>query len=387
MADVRSLLRQQRAARRIEHPHAAYADSGKLLCTLCHEHIKADSLWDGHIRGAGHRQRIQALQAKGNDGEKPESQTHSHKRKLDEDDEMLDVPETEEEAVRKKRSKPDMTLAPLEDAPTPSADQVKPGEATAKKEEAIKVAPKPLTPPSLQRRTSTTPVLGVEIQIPSRPATPIGLGRDGTSGSGAATTTSASATSTPKIGPGKSPSVPATAGFVGNGTSAPLVAASTSTPVSQPAVDEDEWAAFEADVINGAAPKFPTAAIPSEVVITAPAMTAEEVAAKAQEEDQDKRKALADIELEDEKEEATRALELEFEEMEELEARVRKLKERREALRQQKSDTVPSAALSDDKERPAAAGKENGVAEEEEEDDDGEDDEDEDDWAGFRFRA
>ncbi|PHH77725.1 hypothetical protein CDD83_4093 [Cordyceps sp. RAO-2017] len=109
MADVRSLLRQQRAMRRIEHPHAVYTEAGRLLCTLCREQIKADSLWDKHLQSEGHRYRQRDRDAA---AEQPASHaaaaTQQQKRKLDVDDggdgEI-------EEAVRRKRSKQDMAPA------------------------------------------------------------------------------------------------------------------------------------------------------------------------------------------------------------------------------------------------------------------------------------
>jgi zinc finger protein 830 len=148
-------------------------------------------------------------------------------------------------------------------------------------------------------------------------------------------------------------------------------------------VDDDVWAAFEADLVHGAN-KSPAVAgfANSEAIISAPAMSAAELAAKSEEEDQEKRRTLADIQIEDEKEDATRALETEFEIMEELEARAKKLRERREALRRQ-SVTEATATVPDKVQKGPALGKENSVVEEDEEDED----EDEDDWVGFRFRG
>ncbi len=119
MADARSLLRQQRAARRIVHVHAAYSDTGKLLCSLCHETVKAESLWEGHLRSSGHRERLPAAQlahapgmSNGDpavNGRATDEAWHSHKRKHSrtEDADELDV-EMEDDGVRKKRSRPDM---------------------------------------------------------------------------------------------------------------------------------------------------------------------------------------------------------------------------------------------------------------------------------------
>ncbi|KAL8339320.1 hypothetical protein RB598_007576 [Gaeumannomyces tritici] len=245
MADVRSLLRQQRA-RRIDHPHAAYSDAGKLLCLVCHQPVKPES-WDAHVGTSTHRHRAAAKEF-----EPPAEPAQGPKRKNDE-----------------------------------------PEDKDAKRRTAAVMPPNtprraPHTPPL---RQSGTPGLGVELQIPSRPATPNAREGLGLRISPVERTTN------------KAP----TAGFTAD------------------KVDEDEWAAFEAEV-------------------------AEQVAAE---------------QMEDEREEATRALETEFEEMEELEARVRRLKERREALRVRtvvKVDKTSPKEASDDE------------------------DESEDDWDAFRFR-
>ncbi|CAM1505753.1 Fc.00g113900.m01.CDS01 [Cosmosporella sp. VM-42] len=340
MADVRSLLRQQRAYRRIEHPHAAYSDAGKLLCTICRDAVKTESLWEGHVQSEGHRTRAQKLQttAMANGQGQDSGVGAKQKRKHDEDDEDVDMGES----MRRKRSRPDIAIE---------------NEADKDRKDLT------LTPPPLARRTSATPSQGVELQIPSRPATP--AHRDGSSastpGGQANPITSQSATTTTL--PSRQPSS--------------LVAGSNT-----PQVDESEWAAFEADIAAA------SAAYDQDAIISAPAMTADEAAAavKAEEEAAEKRRAQVDVDLEDEKEEATRALEEEFEEMEELEARVRRLKEKREALRKRgesfSQEIVPA--------KPQELGKENSKApiEEEDEDEDEEDDDDEDDdWDGFRFRT
>ncbi|GKT52357.1 zinc finger protein [Colletotrichum spaethianum] len=354
MADVRSLLRQQRAARRIEHPYAAYSDAGKLLCTLCHEAIKSESLWDGHVRGSGHTTKLKAVQHASTDtnGSAAAGDTPSNKRKHDSDEDMED--EDAADAVRKKRSKTNMS--------TPSRLSL--GESDRDLKDVT------LTPPSLNRRTSTTPVQGVEIQIPSRPHTP--AYKDGTSSN-----------STPIVQPvGPSPLIPQEAASA-NATAAPAAqenGAAAKTGSGRAQVDEDEWAAFEADIAAATAPYS------EDAVIAAPAMTAEETAAaaKTEEEEQEKRRLAAEKDLLDEKEEATRALETEFEDMEELEARVRRLKEKREALRRQ-SDAGTAAPATRPMGKPAeATGKENVEAVGEEEEDE---DEDEDDFMGFRYRS
>ncbi|KAK3291232.1 uncharacterized protein B0H64DRAFT_410153 [Chaetomium fimeti] len=392
MADVRALLRQQRAARRIEHPHASYSDAGKLVCTVCSEQVKTESLWDGHLRSAGHRQRLQSIhQSSAKNGSNgyagfvdqgSEVQGSTNKRKLaDSDDDMADTDDTS--GSQRKRTKPD-------GSPTEHSQQET--RTPSKKDDTDKHG-KPITPP-LTRRTSGTPTAGVEMQIPSRPATP---------SAGGSRTPKAT---TPKAAPvGRSPLIPdeATASqqdaIRGPRTGAQPTSSTTTTTTAATAVpvDEDEWAAFEADLVHERKPAHKptaaataTAALDSGAVISAPVMSAAEIAAKSEEEERAKRRALADIQLEDEKEEATRALENEFEVMEELEARAKRLRERREALRVQSNGNggaMEGVVVADAGGKgPAAAanGKENAAVEEEEEE---EDDDDDDDWDGFRFRA
>lgn len=383
MADVRALLRQQRAARRIEHPHASYSDAGKLVCTVCSEHVKTESLWDGHLRSAPHRQRLQRLHqesakngtngyagfvGEGSDGKGPMA---SHKRKLSgSDEDMVD----QEDEARRKRTRPE-----------PSTERSPQETGTPAKKDGGHEPGKPITPP-FTRRTSGTPTAGVEMQMPSRPATPSAGGTP--------------MATTPKAAPiGRSPLIPdeatvsqqeairgtqPTSGSAASGATAAAAAPPPAVPV-----DEDEWAAFEADLVHGvtggkdsAKPAAP-AALNSDAVISAPVMSAAELAAKSEEEERARRRAMVDIQIEDEKEDATRALETEFDVMEELEARARKLRERREALRLQSNSAAAPAVAANDEEKGAAAGKENAAVQEDEEDDD----DDEDDWDGFRFRA
>ncbi|KAI1374427.1 hypothetical protein F4677DRAFT_167254 [Hypoxylon crocopeplum] len=377
MADARALLRAHRAENRIKHPHAAYSDAGKLLCKLCHEAVKSEALWEGHVRTPSHKKKLQALQSSQQTG----NGNGANKRKHDDvDDTMSDIDEDgTDDAVRKKRNKTEMV-------PTSQGSE------------------KRQTPPVLGRRTSNTPAQGVEIAIPSRPATPAAG--------------STSATSTPKAAPvGRSPLMGSDANNTPPNTSVPSAQA-TSFPIStqplaaksstmpttnntQPAttsVDEAEWAAFEAEMAVAAANEDPASASASysaDATISAPAMTAEQLAAKSQEEESERRKHLWDAQMADEREDATRALEAEFEEMEELEGRVRRLKERREELRKGSVANLRATAAEEDvvmaKAPPvpeAADGKENRIADVNEEDDDEDDDEeDEDDgWDAFRFR-
>ncbi|OPB40602.1 hypothetical protein A0O28_0006820 [Trichoderma guizhouense] len=386
MADVRALLRQQRAARRINHPYALYSDAGKLLCTLCRDHIRAESHWDAHLQSDKHKKRLSALnqsiiddanaevededqeEDENNEagGEEEDAEDHdalaAQKRKIDQlGPEEKDTDLDDEDEARRKRSRP----------------------ATASEDDPNRNK-KPLMPTQ-----------GVQVQIASRSSTPsqqpavpkLATSLPSRQASNLATPASSSSMSI-SIQPQSS-----TASLLSQ-SQQPAQPASQD---QQEQVDEDEWAAFEADI---AAQDYS-----DDAVISRPAMTAEEAAAAAAtqaEEDAaqnpESRKSKADAEIEDEREEATRALEDEFEEMQELEARVQRLKEKREALMRKRSETLTQDQADDVQTAvkvvsdPQDEGKENvhttGDSAKADADDDDEDDEDEeDDWDGFRFRT
>ena len=445
MADARALLRAHRADNRIKHPHATYSDAGKLLCRLCHETVKSESLWDGHLRGANHRRNVAAtVQARTqptpgervNDNDEGEGRnttttttTNTNKRKLDDlDTPMSDAADADEHAdpdpyaPNKKRSKTDREGGD-------GADQAGATTTAAPKE-------KTQTPPLLGRRTSGTPVHGVEIAIPSRPATPHAGSTN-------------SSTSTPLAVPGRSPLIGVDGG---GGTSTPnsfpSVTSSTSNPNNNTSssngpnatstttaqqqkqqeeeekalaaiprsnpVDEAEWAAFEAEIAaaDTAENPAPPPAFHEEATISAPAMTAEQAAARSREEEDERRKALQDAALADEREDAAARLEAEFDDMREFEDRVRRLKERREELRRGSAaaagkgrgegnpEAMAAVVAGDEKggrdeaeagssrEKDKGKGREErGGGDDEDEDEDDDDDDDEDEYDVFRFRG
>lgn len=106
--------------------------------------------------------------------------------------------------------------------------------------------------------------------------------------------------------------------------------------------DQAEMDALEADLAALERETRANAAVVSNT-ISAPAQTAEDIAAQAREE-QSAQRGRRDIELEEEKEEAARALEEEFAEMQTLENRVKKLREKREMLRAGKMDQAIEGA-------------------------------------------
>ncbi|TQV94105.1 hypothetical protein V2A60_002830 [Cordyceps javanica] len=429
MADVRALLRQQRQSRRIDHPYAAYSDAGKLLCTLCREQIRAESQWESHTKGTSHRRRAvasataaaesapsedaeslnekgQAAQAhdaaaddlggqaedeekKPNAGDGTEmTRTQPHKRKISDadDTDAMDL----DDAVRRKRSRGDISIdvSAANHRRDGGADKDKDAEASTTNAPARRDSNR--TPPTLARRMSSTPSRGVELQIPSRPATP--AHRD------------SSSSSTPGISSlsGLTTASAAVAGAQASATPSATHGSIAADKFPDAHVDEDEWAAFEAEMAATAAPYA------DDAVISAPAMNAEESAAAAAaaaagatgglisgEQGGGSRKSRADLDIEGEREDAARAREDEFDDMQQLEARVRRLKEKREELRKRASSIGQSHAparlqsqLPDaDSKSPAAEnGAKEGAPDDDDEDDEDDDDEEEDDWNGFRFR-
>jgi zinc finger protein 830 len=169
-----------------------------------------------------------------------------------------------------------------------------------------------------------------------------------------------------------------------------------SVPAPAPAPDrtqtdhQTEMDALEADLAALERESRANTAVVSDT-ISAPAQTAEDIAAQAREE-QSAQRSRRDIELEEEKEEAARALEEEFAEMQTLENRVKKLREKREMLRAGKVDQATEGGKAavvgadgrgstDQIVRPIQAEQEpvaNGEVDEDDEDDD--DDEEFDDW-------
>lgn len=132
----------------------------------------------------------------------------------------------------------------------------------------------------------------------------------------------------------------------------------------QDAINEDEWAAFErdiADLESEPVQQSESVTLSSTAVISAPAMTAEEVAARTErDKNQFKRR---EEELELEKEDAAAALQDEFDEIDRLEERAKKVRDMREKLRERQ--------LKDDTERgEEVRDKPNSEDQDEEEDDD-----------------
>ncbi|KAJ5105740.1 hypothetical protein NUU61_003087 [Penicillium alfredii] len=138
-------------------------------------------------------------------------------------------------------------------------------------------------------------------------------------------------------------------------------------------VDEDEWASFEREVAAPSRLSHAPAAVAAEATISAAPVSAEEIAAQQETEKASTARA-REAELEGEREDAARFMEDEFDEMDQLEERVRRLKQKREELRnkraEERSQTLVASGGPGVGEQQAAA----------ESDSDEDEDEEWDDW-------
>ncbi|KAA8914986.1 hypothetical protein FN846DRAFT_924270 [Sphaerosporella brunnea] len=153
-------------------------------------------------------------------------------------------------------------------------------------------------------------------------------------------------------------------------------------PVEAADVDLDaEWAAFEAEVVASPPPSPPRgpAPPPAHAVITAAPVPAARAEPEPEEE--------VVKEVENEKEEAQERLLEEFEEMVGLEERVKRLKERREALRRtQTTEAAGSFRIEMRRDRPGRTAEEDSGESEDEEDDEEEEEEEEEEEFFLRGR-
>ncbi|KAL2012359.1 hypothetical protein VTN00DRAFT_5077 [Thermoascus crustaceus] len=139
-------------------------------------------------------------------------------------------------------------------------------------------------------------------------------------------------------------------------------------------IDEDEWAAFEREVVAPTKVPQPPAAVSATATISAAPVSAAELEAQQRREKESLAKA-REAEAEGEREDAARFIEEEFDQMEMLEDRVRRLKEKREELRRRKA----AEAQEEGKKAEATAAEQPGGTESESEEED-------EDWDDWRFR-
>lgn len=299
MADVRTLLRSERASRRLSHPQASYSSTGQLSCSLCCTPVKSEALWDSHLRSAGH---VTALKQVQKTAAAAEASTASRKRKVSEEEEEEDHEQQRPSHSRKKSRGGTRPKVHFED------------EADDGEEDTTVVI--------VEALPEADP-------IPSEPLKPAN---------------------------------------------------------PEPNVDEDEWAAFERDIatIPTEETSAQSAKAPSSATISAAPMTADELREQARKAEDKSRRDDKAAEVEAEKEDAERALEAEFEEMEALEARVKRLREMREKLRQEgggEATVVEAATVGEAAEAPERGMTEDATNNDEDEEDD---DDENDSWDVWR---
>ena len=309
MADVRSLLREQRTLRRINHPHAVYSKTGTLSCAVCHIPIKSEVLWDGHLKSSAHIAR-----ARQPDDAAAIAPVESKKRKATENEEHTD---------HTKRSKPTQPSTGLSQA---LFDESAALEAPDKAESSKS--------PTQRPSTETTPYPRDPSSAAPPPSSNLPSDFFDSSSKAVATTV-----------PGQ--------------VAADAIATETET------VDEDEYAAFEREIAAAAA----TA---SNATITVAPVSAAELAARAIAE-ASAQKGQADVEIEGEEEDAVRRMEVEIDEMEVLEERAKRLRDRREELRKRQEgvgETVMGNGEAEANLQPEGVNPEEQDDEEEDDDDD-----------------
>lgn len=275
MTDVRSLLRNERASRRIVHPQATYSTTGTLVCLVCHIQLKAESQWEKHLLSAQHAMRLQRIRD-GTLGRPPGA--------------LPPVEESLNGGGNKKRK----------------ADN---GEERAKK-----------------RRVQFEQTVPEEpVQEDSDPVA-ADSDQDGPDGEGLLMET-ANLLPHPRPEPSKVPPTPSN-----DAVRKSTVSGNLPTSSNHQTIDEDEWAAFEREV---ATPPPTTSVLMSEATISAAPLSAAGIAAQEREQANVQKKERMEAVVEGEREDAARRLEDEFEEMAGLEEKVRRLREQREQLRKE----------------------------------------------------
>lgn len=353
--NVRSLLRKELSSRRITHPYASYTNnkSNLLTCTVCHLIIKTEALWEGHLRSPNHRKNVQKLQ----DRQEQQRQENG-------------TGDDEHQSAGKKRK----------------ADEVDADRADAGRDDDHGGAEFRSINGGGSRKRKATDQAGDESGGDGRKRT---KNQESSSqsvmdGFVPASTSADHSVEQPTVEQSR---VDVQGATTRNGTPLPLTSEAEPLPTDPPApiptINEDEWAAFEADIAPLTQNPQPSNLNPNINTITAAPISASELAAQKE---ATNKKLSREEEAEAEREDEGRRLAEEFEVQEEMEERVRKLRERREMLRLQVRDDqkedqglVPIDAVGQGKEVDGGRLQNN-----QEEGDDEDDEEDDPDEWGFR---
>lgn len=225
MADVRSMLRNERVARRLNHPHLTYSTTGTLVCLVCHIQLKSEALWNNHLDSNQHAMRLQRIRdnalgrppgapppTENSNGQLPESTNGSKKRKAD---------DTNRNTTKKSK--------PANGAPAGFFD-----EEALYQDQSSDSEPQKITRVHLRQLSDNLP---------------------------------STSTKSPRNHPDQNPTPPTTA-----------------DPAT---VDEDEWAAFERDIATP--PSKPSALTAAATISAAPVSSAELAAQSLEEGDLQKK--------------------------------------------------------------------------------------------------
>ena len=304
--NVRNLLRAELASstRRINHPYASYRLNKILTCTICNLVIRSESLWEGHLRSANHRknlhqQTLALAEASGEDGTgKIEAGTKRKAEQVESDDGEDGLERQDLRTSGKKRK---------------AHEEVDEGDDTRKKTKSDRTVPRTLS--------FSEPLPGFVPASTGKKQTPTTKATEQTTES-----SNAPPPSTEHVSPER----------------VDQTNALQPTPQDPPPnpIDESEWAAFEREIQPLAAPPHfpPTTTSSATITITAAPVSASDLALRATAAAADKestrsrardREAVAEAEREDE---AARVAD-EWEVQDEMERKVRRWRERREALR------------------------------------------------------
>jgi len=342
MADVRSMLRNERASRRINHPQATYSTTGTLVCLVCHIQLKSESFWNKHLRSGQHAMRLQRIRD-GTLGRPPGAPPPP--------------PEDPEDDNSTNGTNPASNIDLTASSAPASTSQSAVGNSNGSKK---RKADSDDDGEELRKRTkagdngffdqSTANPNGPSLVPPHVQPRPLENSQ-----------TKAS----------RLPAEPTEAEF-----------ATSHTPPPDPSddqVDEAEWAAFERDIATPtSSPPNKPSAFTAAATITAAPLTAAEIAAQSREQASLQAKEMREEEVEGEKEDAARRLEEEFEEMAELEERVRRLREKREGLRVRRDGGNGDGGRAEREAAEEADVESGGEGGSDEEDDD--DDDEADEW-------
>lgn len=320
MADVRSLLRNERAQRRINHPQASYSATGTLECSVCHIPLKSDvEVWEKHLKSTQHAMRQERLRLSTSQRPKstnlPEQAGEASSREVSAGSKKRKADDADDDSRKRTR--------PVVELPGGFFDEVIEANNSKIREtdqESANRAQKPLK--GFVRAADTAPEAAALPPPPDSSAKP-------------------------------------------------------TTADTSNSIDEDEWAAFERDVATPPPDPSAPSALTAAATISAAPMTAAELAAQSREQASLQGRERREAEVEGEKEDAARALEEEFDEMEGLEERVRRLREKREELRLRRAKEA-EGGLEDDGEHNMEGNSAEGLEENEESED-----EDDDGWGAW----